>query len=151
MSHINLYDAENVADLLKGVYPVMISQYDYGEPLPTATDRVMKEYIYVSPSKDRKNIFQQALTILLNGSAADVFLAAEYFDCCLYFESKGTASFNIDKEIFVPLIRQGIRKHEPELKKGITFVDGTVNKYPMERLNILNRSMNNKYGFSIID
>ncbi len=54
MSHINLYDAENVADLLKGVYPVMISQYDYGEPLPTATDRVMKEYICKSVERSKK-------------------------------------------------------------------------------------------------
>lgn len=150
MVNINLYDVDSVVNLLKGVFPIMISQYDYSEPLPTATDKVMTKYIYVSPAKNRKNIFQQALTILLNGSAADVFLAVEYFDCCLYFESKGDASFNIDKDTFVPLIKQSIRKHMRELNKEITFVDGTVNKYPMERINILNKSIISRYGFSIV-
>ena len=44
--NINYNDIDDVLKLLRGIYHLPISQYDYSEPLPTATDKVMRQYIY---------------------------------------------------------------------------------------------------------
>ena len=144
-------DMEDVLRLLRGVYHIPISQYDYSEPLPTETAKVMKNYIYSCPDKNIKDIFQRALIILLESSAADAFLAVVYFRDCIYYENNGNSAFNIDMEMLIPLIRQALQKYRQELENGIVFVDGTVHSDPLRIINIWNEKVYKaKYGFSIL-
>ena len=149
--NINYNDIDDVLKLLRGIYHLPISQYDYSEPLPTATDKVMRQYIYYNHSnKNLKEIFQNALITMLNSSAADVFLVVEYFVCCLYYENIQKATFVIDREVLLPMIRQAIQKNMQELSNAIVFVDGTINKQPLNRLNVLNNVYKREYNFAIL-
>lgn len=146
--HINYNDINDIIKLLRGgEYRLNIHQYCCGEPLPTAIDDVLREYIY---KNSNKNVFEQALFELLNSSAADVYLSLVYFDNCLYFEKKGDASFLIDKELFIPLIKNRINLYLKEMQDQIKFVDGTVNKQPIKRIKILNAWYEKEYGFNIL-
>lgn len=145
--NVNYNDINDILKLLRGEYPLIISQYDCGEPLPTATDRVLREYIY---KNSNKNVFQQALLELLNSSAADVYLSLVYFNDCLFFEQEGQAKFAIDKELFIPLIKNSINLHLKEMQDQIEFADGTVKKQPIKRIKILNAWYEKEFGFNIL-
>lgn len=111
----------------------------------------MRQYIYYNHSnKNLKEIFQNALITLLNSSAADVFLVVEYFDCCLYYENIQKATFVIDRDVLLPMIRQAIQKNMQELSNAIVFVDGTINEKPLCRIKRVNEGYEKEYGFSIL-
>ena len=148
--HINLNDVNEVLKLLRGYYPLIQSQFDCGEPLPTATNRVLKEYIYCNFTENRKDIFEKALAKLANGSASDVYLAFDYFNGCLYFEQKNVANFIIDKSLFVSLLKTNINKHLYELENKVVFIDGTINEKPLCRIKRANERYKKEYGFSIL-
>ncbi len=144
---VNYNDINDILKLLRGEYPLIISQYDCGEPLPTAANIVLREYIYKNSDK---NVFQQAMLELLDSSAADVYLSLVYFNFCLIFEQKGTASFAIDKELFIPLIKNRINLYLKEMQDQIVFVDGTVYTQPIERIEVLNAWYEKNFGFNIL-
>ncbi len=144
---VNYNDINDILKLLRGEYPLIISQYDCGEPLPTAANIVLREYIYKNSDK---NVFQQAMLELLDSSAADVYLSLVYFDYCLYFEQEGKAKFAIDKELFIPLIKNSINRHLKEMQDQIVFVDGTVKPQPIKRIKILNAWYEKNFGFNIL-
>lgn len=145
--NVNYNDINDILKLLRGEYnPQIIHQYCCGEPLPTDTFQVLEEYIY---KKSNKNVFQQALLELLNSSAADVYLSLVYFDDCLYFEQNGQAKFAIDKELFIPLIKNSINLHLKEMQDQIEFVDGSVNT-PIKRIERLNAWYEKEFGFNIL-
>ncbi len=148
--HINLNDVNEVLKLLRGYYPLIQSQFDCGEPLPTATNRVLKEYIYRNSTENRKDVFEEALAKLANGSASDVYLAFDYFNGCLYFEKKNVASFIIDKKAFALLLKININKHLDELANKVVFVDGTINEKPLCRIKRADERYKKEYGFSIL-
>lgn len=148
--NINLNDVNEVLKLLRGCYPLISSEFDYGEPLPTATNIVLKEYIYCNSTENRKGIFEEAWVKLVNGSASDVYLAFDYFNGCLYYEQKNAASFIIDKNLFVSLLKTNINKHLHELENKVVFVDGTINEKPLCRIKRVNERYQKEYGFAIL-
>lgn len=151
--HINLNKVDEVVKLLRGIYPLIIHEFDCGEPLPTNISAVLTDFIYKNPANNRKEIFQKALLELINGSAADVFLAVTYINGCLYYEHKNDkkiASFSIDIELFIPLIKESIKNNIKELEDKIVYVNGTVYKQPINRLKVLDKWFKKDYGFSIL-
>ena len=108
--HINLLDKNEMLKLLRGQYPVrrvIRSQFDH-EPmnLPTEPSVVLGDYIYETPCC--QCVFQDALKVLLSGSADDVFLGFAYIEECLLDEKLGLAAFHIDTAMLVPLLTQAV-------------------------------------------
>jgi hypothetical protein len=154
---INLYDVNDVYRLLHGDY-IEYSQY-YGHPpmdsmppdLPVDIQKVLIGCVYHNPGC--KNVFQQALLKLGNGDAANVYLCYKFFNNCMYFEiDRKCATFQIDRELFIPLLKRQIKRYASELR-GTLFFRGNVVPLENGMNNIIdfNNYAKKHYGFSILD
>lgn len=149
---MNMNDVNEVIKLLDGHYavkPLARSRMDpEPEPLPTEIHNVMRDHIYQDAGN--KTIFQQALKILLSGNASEVYLAFAYFDECLLQEKYYSVSFQIDKEAFVPLLQEAIRKHALELEGTIIFWNGVMSKGCLDRIRSASGLYLKRYEFSLL-
>ena len=149
---MNMNDVNDVIKLLDGHYsvkPLTRSPMDpEPEPLPTEIHNVMRDHIYQDAGN--KAIFQQALKILLSGNASEAYLAFAYFDECLLQEKYYSVSFQIDKEAFVPLLQEAIRKHALELEGTIIFWNGVMSKGCLDRIRNASGLYLKRYGFSLL-
>lgn len=154
---INLYDVNDVYRLLHGDY-IEYSQY-YGHPpmdsmppdLPVDIQKVLIGCVYHNPGC--KNVFQQALLKLGNGDAANVYLCDEFFNNCMYFEiDRKCAPFQIDRELFIPLLKRQIKRYESELCGTLLF-RSNISPLTNGMRNIIdfNNYAKKHYGFSILD
>lgn len=148
---INLHDINEMLKLLKGEYPVrQISRSQYDPPefdVPTEIYVVLNEYVYQDASC--KPVFQEALTVLFSGNAEDVFLGALYFDYCLSKETNKTASFSIDTETMLPLLKNGISLNEDGLLHRNAFLFGDHDSC-MDWLTRVSSYYKKEYGFSLL-
>lgn len=149
---MNMNDVNEVIKLLDGHYavkPLVRSHMDpEPDPLPTEIHNVMRDHIYQDAGN--KAIFQRALKILLSGNASEVYLAFAYFDECLLQEKSYSVSFQIDKEAFVPLLQEAIRKHTLELEGTIIFRNGVMSKGCLDRIRSASGLYLKRYGFSLL-
>lgn len=149
---MNMKDVKEVIKLLDGHYPVKSLARSYmdpePEPLPTEIHNVMREHIYQDAGN--KAIFQQALQILLTGNASEVYLAFAYFDECLLQEKFYPVSFQIDRELLVPLMQDAIRRHALELEGTIIFWNGVMSKGCLDRIRKASALYQKRYGFTLL-
>lgn len=154
---INLHDVNDVYRLLHGDY-IEYSQY-YGHPpmdsmppdLPVDTRKVLLGCVYRDPGC--KEVFQQALVKLGNGDAADVYLCYTFFNSCMFFEiDRPGATFQLDRELFVPLLKRQIKRYESELR-GTLFFRGDIVPLAngMRKIIDFNNYAKKHYGFSILN
>ena len=87
---------------------------------------------------------------MFSGNADDVFLGAAYFEDCIICEENKTASFSIDSERLIPLLKDGIRRNVTELMHRKAFLIGSEENC-MERLAQISALYKDKYGFTIMD
>ena len=147
--NINLLDINEMLKLLRGQYPVRRvnrSQFDH-EPLnlPTEVSVVLRDYIYKQP--ECKRVFQDALKVLLSGSADDVFLGFAYFNECLLNESLDIAEIQIDTNILIPLLKNGICRNRNALSDRMAFYTTSC----LEYITDVNERYQKEYDFSILD
>lgn len=147
--HINLLDKNEMLKLLRGQYPVrrvIRSQFDH-EPmnLPTEPSVVLGDYIYETPCC--QCVFQDALKVLLSGSADDVFLGFAYIEECLLDEKLGLAAFHIDTAMLVPLLKEGIRRNRNGLSGRTAFCSTSC----LEWIRTVSSSYEKEYGFTLLD
>lgn len=154
MYNIDFKNIDEVMKLLRGEYPVhaFTSSMDARGDLPTDTLVVMRYYVY----KDKKNkeIFEEALTLLMNGSDADLFLGFEYFTNCLYFEDKGktnSATFSINRKKFLSLLRKRLSENLNAFANGVTYVNGETNTDALRRIKATDAYWKKTYGFGILE
>lgn len=125
---IRFDDVNDVLKILNGGYPYpplepMNCMQFPAENVPTDTSEVLDWYIYKNPAC--KPAFQEAVKILLrSGSADDFYLGYLYIYSCLVQEAHNHATFKLDKEAFIPLLREGVRQHETVLSQRDAFVGG---------------------------
>ena len=151
------YDAIKKGDFLKylkGEWPYEIECSQYMSDIqPTDINQVLMRNIYASYIKmpNIKVELENALRILLNGSAVQVYTAILYFDACLFAEKQRRAAFQIDRDHLIAYIQNGIIKNEEDLKKEIEFPNGLVKKCAWNNLMYFNKSYQKDYGFKIFD
>lgn len=150
--NINLFDINEILKLLRGTYPLPREYRSQFEPqqlnVPTETYAVLRDYIY--RNSGCKLFFQEALRTLFSGNADDVFLGAAYFEDCIVCEENKTASFSIDRERLIPLLKERIRRNAAELMHRKAFLIGSEENC-MERLAKISTLYKDKYGFTILD
>ncbi len=147
--NIDFKNIDEVMKLLRGEYPLPIHPMEASEPLPTDTSQVMPDYIY--SKKTNKKIFEEALTLLMNGSAADLFLGFIYFDECLYYEENNLAAFSIDRTKFLSLLRKRLSENLDDIAGGVTYVNGETNTDALRYIKATDEYWREIYGFGILD
>ena len=147
--HINLLDKNEMLKLLKGEYSVRRvkrSQFDH-EPMnvPTEVSVVLVDYIYKAPHC--KRVFQEALKVLLSGSADDVFLGFAYIEESLLNEKLNIAGIRIDLEMLLPPLKEGIRRTLSGLSDRTAFCSTSC----LEWIRTVSSSYEKEYGFTLLD
>lgn len=149
---INLHDINEMLKLLRGTYHLPREYRSQYEPqqlnLPTETYAVLRDYIY--PNSSCKHCFQEALRTLFSGKGDDLFLGATYFEDCLICEQNKIASFSIDRERLIPLLKDGIRRNAVELQHRKAYLIGSEENC-MDRIIKNSTLYKTKYGFSLLD
>ena len=147
--NINLLDISEMLKLLKGEYSVRRvkrSQFDH-EPMnvPTEVSVVLVDYIYKAPHC--KRVFQEALKVLLSGSADDVFLGFAYIEESLLNEKLNIAGIRIDLEMLLPPLKEGIRRTLSGLSDRTAFCSTSC----LEWIRAVSSSYEKEYGFTLLD
>jgi len=147
--NINLLDINEMLKLLRGEYPVRTvirSQFDH-EPLnlPTEPSVVLRDFIYERSCC--KCVFQDALKILLSGSADDVFLGFAYIEESLLNEELNIAGVHIDLEMLLPALKEGIRRNLSGLSDRTAFCSTSC----LEWIRTVSSSNKKEYGFTLLD
>lgn len=89
--------------------------------------------------------------MLMNGSAADLFLGFMYFGDCLYYEKKDLATFSIDRKKFLSLLRKGLSENLDDFVNGVTYVNGETNTDALRYIKVTDEYWREIYGFGILD
>lgn len=149
---MNLLDIQDMFRLLRGGFYVPSGDTRMNacpEVLPVEPVRVLTEYVY--PHPECKDTFQRAMQMLAEGSAGDVYLCFQYFRICLLIEDEWKkATFCIDRQRFILILKKQIRRHENELRGTVTFHNGDKNENPMEYIELADKRFQKRYGFSVL-
>jgi hypothetical protein len=123
--HVNLQDVSSVIRILTGEHDLFpsVAPMEMPPELPVDPMKVMCACIYQQP--DCQPVFEQALCIMGNGSADQVYLFFEFVDTCLFCElHQKTAAFQINRQLLLPHLKQQIRRCEEELRGTVRFSNG---------------------------
>jgi len=115
---------DEIQNLLCGKKPheVEVSKFT-SDVFPTDINAVLVNCFY----KQYKNIdalFENSLKQMLNGNACNVYIAALYFDACIFQEEIGKGTFFINKEILGQKIKEAVDKNKDELSQSVIFEKG---------------------------
>lgn len=153
MENTRKTELREIVALMKGEkeYSVHISQYT-SEVLPTNINMLLVNCFYKPNERDNRmrNVFVEAMEVLLNGTAADVYIAVLYFDACLYYEERAKATFTIDRKKLASKIQNAVNTHTTELKDRVIFCNGMVKKNPWEMIEKYNEFYIERYNFAIV-
>lgn len=154
MNKLRYDEISEAIELMKGAkkYCIEISQYT-SEVLPTNINMLLVNYFYKTDGDNDKSkqLFHAAMEILLNGSAAEVYIAVLYFDACLYYEENKKATFVIDRLSLATKIQRAVNRHCEELKDGVKFCNGMVKRNPWGMIENFNKFYKSRYNLSIIE
>lgn len=144
---------DDVVELLRGngEYEVAISEFT-SDVFPTEINAVLVNCFYKQKDSitNIERIFNDALDVLIEGSASDIYTAMLYFDACIFQEERGKASFLIDKEGISKKLQASICKEEAVLRDSIVFGNGMKKTNPWKNIENFNKYYEKKYGIHII-
>ena len=144
---------DEVAKLLRGdrKYEVVVSEFT-SDVFPTDINSVLVNCFYkqIDKIKNIEKIFDHALYELIKGNASDVYIAALYFDACIFQEERGNASFLIDKKDISKKLQEKIHKEEHTLRDFVEFANGMKKRNPWNNMMNFSKYYEKKYGICII-
>ncbi|MBR5363377.1 MAG: hypothetical protein IK134_08655 [Oscillospiraceae bacterium] len=147
-------DVNSVLNLLKGKYYISGSCGPMDcvpDEYPVDRMLILHRCVYTHPAQ--KDIFQQAMLKLGGGNAGDVYTCVRYFYNCLKCENGHDyvkATFQLDKQLFIPLLVKQIKRYNKELRGKILLPNGETVLNPMETIERLSEKNQSKYGFSLV-
>ena len=150
-NQVNFSDVYSVLKLLTGncYVPGTDSPMDRPPELPVDPLRVVRGYVYKHP--ENKDVFEKALFKMGNSSVDNIFLFFEFVDACLLCEMyHKSATFQIDRQLLLPLLRKQIKRYDKELRGTVVFSNGFAKTNPMKTIEETARWYQNQVGFSLL-
>lgn len=150
-NEVDFSDEYSVLKLLTGncYVPGTDSPMDRPPELPVDPLRIVRGYVYKHP--EHKDVFEKALYKLGNSSVDHVYLFYKFIDACLLDEMHTKrATFKINQQLLLPLLRKQIKRYEKELRGTVTFSNGFSKANPMKTIEETARWYQKEYGFSLL-
>lgn len=149
----NAIDEGKIIPFLRGEAPYGIepSQYVPCEE-PTDVGRVLSDVVYEC-YKDKlsiKDIFENALLAMLDGTASDVYLVTLYVYNIIFDEKHNLSPFTLNLEKIVARLRNALKEKKSELSNDIKFSDELIKKGAWDDIERWNKILQMKYNLPII-
>lgn len=138
---------------LCGEYPYEVEKSQFSPSVePTDIGAILSKGIYVKYQEDDsiKNIFEQSLMGLLDGTALDVYVVVLYIMSQLFKENHRTSPFEFDFDNILIKTKEKLYLLKNELKGECEFPNGDVVSDLWSNIERFNKVCQSKYNVSLL-
>lgn len=117
-------------EFLRGEGEYMIETSQYGpDACVTDVSKVLSRGIYKAYDNDPsiKEIFEDCLIEMLNGSDFDIYMVCLYLLSQLFKEKNGIAPFVLSQNLIVKKLKDRLKEREGYISEGIKYPSGCTN------------------------
>ena len=142
-------DKKEMIKFLRGEEEYLVETSQYA-PCAEITDvgAVLSKGIYSVYADDNsiKQKFEENLLQMLDYSDFDVYIVCLYLSRQLFKEKNGLSPFKMSKDIIIERLKTRLNEREKDIKSGIEYPNGFVNKFAMQEIERARLVCKEEYG-----